>query len=61
MRGISPHEKEGSLKKRRKEKEKGARIENQKRWNLIWKAPYFKRRKEKGDEIYKLLGEILLK
>jgi hypothetical protein len=31
MRGISPHEKEGSLKKRRKEKEKGARIESQKR------------------------------
>jgi hypothetical protein len=59
MSGISPQQKEGSLKK--EEKEKGARIEKQKRWNLIWKAPCFKRRKENEDEIYKLLGGILLK
>jgi hypothetical protein len=58
MSGISPHKKR-ILKK--KEKEKGAKIEKQKRWNLIWKAPCFKKRKEKEDEIYKLLGEILLK
>jgi hypothetical protein len=44
-----------------KKEEKGARIEKQKRWNLIWKAPCFIRGKEKEDEIYKLLGEILLK
>jgi hypothetical protein len=59
MNRISPRQKEGSLKK--EEKEKGARIEKQKRWNPIWKDPCFKRRKEKEDEIYKLLGEILLK
>jgi hypothetical protein len=51
---LSPA-KEGSSKKR------GARIEKQKRWNLSWKAPCFEKRKEKEDEIYKLLGEILLK
>jgi hypothetical protein len=48
-------------RKKKKEKQKGAIIEKQKRWNLIWKAPCFKRRKETVDEIYKLLGEILLK
>jgi hypothetical protein len=50
-----------SILKKEKEKEKGARIEKQKRWNLIWKAPCSKRRKENEDEIYMLLGEILLK
>jgi hypothetical protein len=39
-------------------KERGARIEKQKRWNLIWKAPGLKK---KEDKIYKLLGEILSK
>jgi hypothetical protein len=47
-------------KKDPRKKERGVRIEKQKRWNLIWKAPYFKE-KRRGDEIYKLLGEILLK
>jgi hypothetical protein len=41
--------------------EKWARIEKQKRWNLIWEAPCLKRRDEKEDKICKLLGEILLK
>jgi hypothetical protein len=61
MSGISPQQKEWSSKKEEKEKEKRARIEKQKRWNLIWEAPCFKRRKEKQDEIYNMLGEILLK
>jgi hypothetical protein len=61
MSRISPQRKEGSSKKEEKEIEKGARIKKQKKWNLIWKAPYFKRRKEKEDEIYMLLWEILLK
>jgi hypothetical protein len=52
---LSPT-KEGSLKKR----ERGARIEKKKRWNLSWKAPCFEK-KRRGDEIYKLLGEILSK
>jgi hypothetical protein len=47
------------LKKR--EKKEGARIEKKKRWNLSWKAPCFEKRKEREDEIYKLLGEILSK
>jgi hypothetical protein len=46
---------------KREEKEKGARIEKQQMWNLIWKAPCFKRREENEDEIGKLPGEILLK
>jgi hypothetical protein len=49
--------KEGSSKEKR---DKGARIEKQKRWNLIWKAPCLKEEKRE-DEIYKLLGEILSK
>jgi hypothetical protein len=57
MSEISPQQKEGSSKK----KEMKKMIEKQKRWNLIRKAPYFKRREEKEDEICKLLGEILLK
>jgi hypothetical protein len=45
-----------------KERErKGSKDWKQKRWNLIWKAPCFKMREEKEDEIYMVLGEILLK
>jgi hypothetical protein len=44
--------------KRRILEKRGARIEKQKRWNLIWRAPCYKK---KEDEIYKLLGEILSK
>jgi hypothetical protein len=47
--------------KRRILKKGGARIEKKRRWNLSWKAPCFEKRKEKEDEIYKLLWEILLK
>jgi hypothetical protein len=57
-----PSKKKYPRKKEEKEKENGAMIEKQKRWNLIWKALCFKRRKEIEDEIYKLLGgEILMK
>jgi hypothetical protein len=48
--------KEGSLKKKREQGWK-----RKKRWNLSWKAPYFGKRKEREDEIYKLLGETLSK
>jgi hypothetical protein len=50
-----------SLAKRRILEKKGARIEKKMRWNPSWKAPCFEKRKENEDEIYKLLGEILLK
>jgi hypothetical protein len=36
--------KEGSSKKR----EKGARIEKQKRWNLIWRSSMFQKEKKRG-------------
>jgi PAB1-binding protein PBP1 len=55
---IEKREKKG---RKRKERKKGAMIEKKKRWNLSWKAPCFEKRKEKEDEIYKLLGEILSK
>jgi hypothetical protein len=42
----------------KEKKEEGARIEKQKRWNLIWRSSMFQK---KEDEIYKLLGEILSK
>jgi hypothetical protein len=45
---------------RKKEGEQGLK-KRKKRWKLSWKAPYFEKRKEKEDEIYKLFGEILLK
>jgi hypothetical protein len=57
---LSPA-KEGSSKKRKKKKKRGARIEKKKRWSLSWKAPYFEKRKEREDEIYKVLGEMLSK
>jgi hypothetical protein len=59
MSAISSQQDEGSLKKKEK---RGARIEKQKRFGEILskEAPCFKRRKGE-DEIYKLLGEILLK
>jgi hypothetical protein len=58
---LSPVKEESSKEKEKTEekKKKGARIEKQKRWNLIWRSSTF--RKEKKDEIYKLLGEILSK
>jgi hypothetical protein len=55
--------KEGSSKKREKRRErekKGARIEKQKRWNLIWRSSMFQKEKRKKEvKIYKLLGETL--
>jgi hypothetical protein len=52
--------KEGSLKKERKRKEQG--LKSKRGETSYEEAPCFKRRKEKKeDEIYKLLGEILLK
>jgi hypothetical protein len=53
MSGISSKQKEGSSKKKEKEKrEQGLKSKKE--------APCFKRKK-KEDEIYKLLGEILSK
>jgi hypothetical protein len=40
-------------------RERGARIEKKKRWNVSWKFLVLKTKGE--DEIYKLLGEILSK
>jgi hypothetical protein len=57
MSGISPQQKKDP-RKRERERERGARIEKKKRWNLSWKAPCFEKIE---DKIYKLLGEILSK
>jgi hypothetical protein len=47
-------------KRRIVEKKGGARIEKKKeRRNLSGKAPCFEKRKEREDEIYKLLGETI--
>jgi hypothetical protein len=58
---LSPA-KEGSSKKIKREKgreqNRGAMIEKQKRWNLIWRSSIFQK---KEDEIYMLLAEILSK
>jgi hypothetical protein len=49
-----------SLPSKRKILKKGARIEKkQTRGNLNGKAPCFEKRKEREDEIYKLLGDTL--
>jgi hypothetical protein len=68
MSRISPQQKKDPQKKREKrekgkeEEKKGAKIEKQKRWNLIWRSSMFqKENRKKEDEIYKLLGEILSK
>ncbi len=65
---LSPA-KEGSSKKKEKEKKERKRKRKKKEQGLKSKrgetsyeeAPCFKRRKEKQDEIYNMLGEILLK
>jgi hypothetical protein len=50
-------------RKKKRKRKKGARIEKQKRWNLIWRSSMFQKekRKKKEDKIYKLVGEILSK
>jgi hypothetical protein len=50
MSGISPQQKKDPQKKERKKKKKekkGARIEKQKRWNLMWRSSMFQKEKRK--------------
>jgi hypothetical protein len=61
MSGISPQQKEGSLKKKKKKKmEQGLKS---KRGETSFEKLHVSKgeKKEKQDEIYKLLGEILSK
>jgi hypothetical protein len=61
MSGISPQQKEGSLKKKKKKKtEQGLKS---KRGETSFETLHVSKgeKKEKEDEIYKLLGEILSK
>jgi hypothetical protein len=59
MSGISSQQKEGSLKKREKEKNGEQGLESKRGETTYKEAPRFKKKRE--DEIYKLLGEILSK
>jgi hypothetical protein len=61
MSGISPQQKEGSLKKKKKKK-MGQGLKSKRGETSFEKLHVSKgEKKEKEDEIYKLLGEILSK
>ena len=65
MSGISPQQKMDPQKKREKkrqrEKEKKEQGLKSKRGETSFEKLHVSKREEKEDEIYKLLGEILLK
>jgi hypothetical protein len=64
MSGISPQQKKNPQKKRetkKKERKKEQELKSKRGETSYEEAPWFKRRKQRKDEIYKLLGEILLK
>jgi hypothetical protein len=63
MSGISPQQKQGSSKKtgRKRKEKKGEQGMKRKRGETSVEELHVSKREEKENEIYKMLGEILLK